>query len=610
MLEFFLAELRRFRIAAAAYGLANLIAVAVLQQIVDVPNGPVGLHVIKLGFFMLSGLALAVFQFGSYRQPSRWIWLQHRPVHRARILAALVLAAVVLIAVGVALPLCAALLLLDHYTFTVVDTRHYAGAAYLALSALTAWLAGGYIMLHRSRWVFVMFVLPVVLTMRGATFATVLGLTVACAAVLLGLLYTVFRPNRSAADDPVATTATALPLQVCLYVALVWAGSMLYQAGLMATGTHPQMRQFPPVGSFSEAGRLFVKDALLAGLAGSSDPRAAGWRAALDPRSVASFRWIVYQYGVPGVMTTRGLARFAEGDMLWTFSHDRMQYRGVNLRTRADQGWFGAGGPGTSAQFDAMPVGDGDNRSGRWMFDTHDLYQVEEPGLRLHHILRVEGQERLGGRVAVLGKRTLIVTNRRLVVLDRTAPMTAADVRLPLPYGDLEHVQAAQVPDGTLITFVYGHRQADGSPVSQQVTDFVDQSGRVQEVGRRVLGHDFPRLFEHRAWWASPALDALVMLPDLLIDDGTVHDYGVDRFAPLLQARPAIAWTAALAAALLAGAGAARWTRRTNLGRTARAVWCLACLLLGVPALLSLMILQPRERAEAAARVAKLAASR
>jgi ABC-type amino acid transport system permease subunit len=53
----------------------------------------------------------------------------------------------------------------------------------------------------------------------------------------------------------------------------------------------------------------------------------------------------------------------------------------------------------------------------------------------------------------------------------------------------------------------------------------------------------------------------------------------------------------ALVAALLAGAGAAWWTRRAGLGRTARIAWCLACLLLGVPALLSLMILQPRRQA-------------
>ena len=248
MLAFFLAELRRFGLGAAAYALANLVALSVLQQMLDIPNGPVGLHIVMLGFYALSGHALAVYQFGSYRQPSRWIWLQHRPVHRARILAALMLATAVLIAAAVALPLCAALRMQEHYTRNVVDTRHYAGAAYLALSALTAWLAGGYITLHRSRWAFVVFVLPVVLTIRMATASTVLGLTVASAAILLGLLYTVFRPGRSTTDDVVATAASALPLQACLYAALLWAGSMLYQAGLVATGAHPQVMTPPPAG--------------------------------------------------------------------------------------------------------------------------------------------------------------------------------------------------------------------------------------------------------------------------------------------------------------------------------------------------------------------------
>ena len=119
----------------------------------------------------------------------------------------------------------------------------------------------------------------------------------------------------------------------------------------------------------------------------------------------------------------------------------------------------------------------------------------------------------------------------------------------------------------------------------------------MQEVGRRELAHDFPALFEHRSWWVSPALHALVSLPDLLVDNGTVPDYGASRFAPLLWARPAIVWAAAFASALLAGIGAAWWTRRTHLGRPARVAWCVACLLLGLPALLSLMILQPRRQA-------------
>ena len=605
MLEFFLAELRRFRTGAAAYALASLVALSVLQQMLDIPNGPIGLHIIMLGFYALSGHALAVYQFSSYRQPSRWIWLQHRPLHRARVLAALVLAAAVLIAVAVALPLCAALGMQAHYTRNVVDTRHYAGAAYLALSALTAWLAGGYITLHRSRWAFVVFVLPAVLTIRLATAATVLGLAAACAAILLGLLYTVFRPDRSTADDAVATAASAIPLQACLYVALLWAGSMLYQAGLVATGMHPQVREPIPAGGPTAAQRADPVMGMTAAVADCADPRARGWRAALDARAMAHVWHAVHQYGVRDILTTQGQGRFVQGGTLWTFSHDRMQYRGVSPRDRTDQGTFGAGGRGAPARFDTVPdaISLDSGRGLRWMYDARNLYVVEEPGMRVRHVLHVEGREQVGG-VAMLGQRMLVLTNRRVAILSPStgAPVSATDVRLSLPYGDLALMEAAQVPDGMLVSFLYGRRQFDGSPASEQVTCFVDQAGRVQEVGRRTLAHDFPPLFEHRAWWVSPALHALVSLPDLLIDNGTVPDYGVGRFAPLLQPRPTIVWAAALAAALLAGAGAAWWTRRAGLGRSARIAWCVACLLLGVPALLSLMMLQPRRQAVTAGR--------
>jgi hypothetical protein len=600
MRDFFMAELRRLRVCAAVYGLANLVALAVLQQMVDIPNGPIGLHVLMVAFYMLSGLGLAVFQFSSYRQASRWIWLQHRPVHRARILAAFVLAAAAAIAAAVALPLCALLLVTSHATHHVIDTAHFAGAAWLALAALMAWAAGGIIMLHRSRWAFVVLVLPVVLTMRLSDAATVLGLTAGCLAILLGLMYTVFRPSRSAANDPRATAASALPLQVALYVALVWTGSFLYQAGLLATGAHPVLNHVSRPGSFATIRPATATESLTAALADSRDPRAPGWRAALSPDATASFNWPIYQYGVPGLMTTsKGLGRVAAGESEWTFNRDRMQYHGVNRRTNEDGGWFGPGAPGTRERFDTIPIAEADNRKGRWIFDAHNLYRFDDQGPRLHHVLRVAGQEQLAGSVEPLGQRTLILTNRRLAILESATatPAPAVDVRLPLPYGDLERVKAARVPDGTLVTFLYGHRQADGSPVSQQVTFFVDTAGHVQEVGRRELAHDFPALFEHRSWWVSPALHALVSLPDLLVDNGTVPDYGASRFAPLLWPRPAIVWTAALAAALLAGIGAAWWTRRTHLGRTARSAWCMACLLLGVPALLSLMILQPRRQA-------------
>jgi hypothetical protein len=111
----------------------------------------------------------------------------------------------------------------------------------------------------------------------------------------------------------------------------------------------------------------------------------------------------------------------------------------------------------------------------------------------------------------------------------------------------------------------------------------------------RELTHDFPLLFEHKDWRVSPALRALLALPEVLADTGPLSDDGASRYAPPRRTRPAEVWRAAIIGALLSGAGAAWWARRANLTRQAGPAWRLAGLLLGMPAWLSLMAPQPRK---------------
>jgi len=598
MLELYFSELRRFRKAAAIHGIACLLILVALEQVGDLPNESSWTHVVMLMLYMLSGLGLALYQFGTYRQPNRWIWLLHRPTHRARILAALVLAAVTLTLLAVALPLFIVLASQAHFTNRVIDGRHYAGAAFLALSTLSAWMAGGYMMLHRSRWAFAILVLPVVLTMRMATAATVLGLGVACCALLLFLLYTVFRPSRRIGDGAGTVVANALPLQVCFYLALVWGGSMLFQLGQMLAGVYPLSSDHVPRGGHTEAVRSYPDEAIQLGLATNANPRASVWRADLDRDNSVSVGPNVRQYAVRNLITNQGRVMFSDDVNLRTFSHDRMMYRGVNRRTRADKGWLGAGDDGM-APFDAQPTVVRDNRKTTYLVNPHDLHVLNAARGTLHRMLRVDGTEQLAGGVAVLGDRTLVLTNRRLILLAPSAGRQdiAAAVRLPLPFGDLERVDAAGVTDGILVSFLYGYRQTDGVADAPQIIYLVDHAGRVQQVARRELTHDFPLLFEHKDWWVSPALYALVNLPDALIDNGSIPDDGASRFAELLRPRPSVAWAAALAACLLSAACAAWWTRCGRATPRTRLTWCFACLVLGVPGLLSLMVLWPREHA-------------
>jgi hypothetical protein len=612
MIELFLSELRRFRNAAAIYFFASLVLVTVLNQLVDIATAPRELHFVMLLLYSLSGLGLALYQFGSYRQPSRWMWLQHRPLHRARILAGIALASCLLILVAVALPLFTVLGLQERFTQRVVDTRHYAGIAYLALSAVSSWMAGAYMMLHRSRWAFVILMLPILLTVHMASYGTMLALALACNAVLLFLVYTVFRPNRYTGDDAVATVASAVPLQLSFYIALLWGGSMIFQVGQMMVGVHPLAVDHVRPGGLVEAKRFDQAEAMLAGLAAVRDARAAGWRASLGKGKVAYFGPGMRQYAVRDLVSTHGPIQVQDGRQgNWTFSHDRMLYRGLNRRTGAFLGWLGAGGEGNTTPFDSQPAPMRDNRGGGYLVNAHDMYEMEKSSQRLRHVLHVEGREQLGAGVAVFGARTALLTNRRVVLLQDNAgePAPLAEIPLPMPFGDLERAEAAQVADGTLVSLIGGYRSLDGYPSSFQAVYLVDGGGRVVEVGRRQMAHDFPVLFEHKDWWLSPVLQALVNLPDMLIEKGVVPDDGAGRFAPLMLARPPQAWAAMILLALASGAGAVWWTRRAKMAPAARLAWCLACLLLGCPALLSLMVLQPRASREKVAASAEAPAA-
>lgn len=603
MIELFLSELRRFRTAAILYAAASLVLVTVMNQMNDLATGPRELHAVMTLLYALSGLGFALYQFGTYRQPSRWIWLLHRPLHRAPILAGIALASVLLIALAMALPLFVLLGVQDHFTTRVVDSRHYAGIGFMALTTVSCWLSGAYIMLHRSRWAFVVLMLPILLTMHMASYGTMLALALACNAVLLALVYTVFRPNRYTGDDTVATVASAVPLQLSFYIALLWSGSTLFQVGQMVAGVHPLEADEVVAGGGVEASRFDPREALQAGLAAVNDPRAAGWSAALGRDSSASLGPGQRQYTVRDTLSTRSSLKLSDAQQnSWTFSHDRMMYRGQTRQARA-AGWFGAGGKGDATPFDSQPVPLRDNRGRGYLANAHDMYELEQGGLKLRHVLHVAGVEQLGAGIAVLGPRTALLTNRRVALLEERGGQLAplASIPLPMPYGDLDRAEVGQVADGTLVSFIGGRRRLDGVMPATQVVYLVDAGGQVRELGRREVAHDFPVLFEHRDWWVSPVLHAAVSLPAILIERGVVPDYGASRFAPLLLPRPASVWTAAIALALLSALAAAWWTPRAALGPRARLAWCLACLLLGVPALLSLMVLQPRVAREAAA---------
>jgi hypothetical protein len=202
--------------------------------------------------------------------------------------------------------------------------------------------------------------------------------------------------------------------------------------------------------------------------------------------------------------------------------------------------------------------------------------------------------------------RVLLQTNKRVLAYrqDRDALSPFAPLKLdweiPVAPGEQtpRSVSVVELLDGWLVSSFYADsREFDGfesliDPWQQVV--YVDADGKATVVGERRNIHDHSVSFGSvpavpvASWWVSPPLYALAHVPDLL-DTGLTQPA---RFEPL----PRIPLLQILAVSLMLlslGAGYL-WLRGSKVAPSRRRIWLASCALLGVPAFLSLVCLEPR----------------
>ncbi len=595
MKELFLGECRRFRNAALIAAAVHLVLLQLATRLADPLQQRWQVQAVFLVACAVAGLAFSVVQFNGYRQPSRWLWLMHRPLARGRIFCALALASLVLLAFAIGLPVLLAVVGSDWLTGSTVDTRHYLIPLHLLVASYTAWLGGSYLVLCGRRSAFVILFVPAVLVCHLASGAALLLPALAGLAMTAALAYTVFKPDREALPATAGgQLAAAIPLVLGFYLLLLWGGSTLFQTGQMLLGVNPLNSPVPPAGGYVELVRTHGSGNLQRALAASSDPRAAHWRRQLNLLDVGKVQPEGHAHPVRGQIANLEPTQWGDSkrNTMWTFNHDRMLYEGRDAHTGAPRGWFGTGGVNDPRPFDSVAF-----IAEKFFMTRERLMQVEPESGRLDTLVRVRAPETLTGSIQEVGRQPFVLTNRRLIALRRPAPGQAAagtpleelySVPLPGPFGDLNRVDVARLLDGTLLSFNFGRRMVDGGTGSRQQVVFVDAAGRVTPVASRPVGHDFPLLFEHKDWWLSPLANAVLTLPERLLDKGTIADAPGDAAA----ARPPAVVAAAIVAALLSAALAA-WRLRGQPGRR-RLAWCAAALLLGPPCAAALWVLAPR----------------
>lgn len=600
MRDLFLCELLRFRNAALIYAGVHLAVLVFLMRITDLLQKSWTTHLIVLVAYLVSGLVFAMVQFGTYRQPSRWLWLLHRPLARHTIFSAISLASACMIVFAVGLPALLVVAFGDYATGRTVDARHYLLVLYAVLLTATAWLTGSYVMLNGRRTAVVLLVLPLLVLVNLASAYVLLAPAIVCLLLLAWVAYGAFKPDRQAGPRGLAMIATALPLQIGFYLAMVAGFALAYQSAATLLGYNPLMMAAPPAGGYTEATRAEGRALFLRGLAGATDPRAAQWRRQIALLDIANFEPEVYEFPVRHQASNTQPPHFLDPDrgIDWTFSHDTMVFEGHDLVTSQVREPIGLKGIGDRTPFPEVPV----LPPGPNFLMPHAVYTYRSEAGTVHPLIRVTAPETLSRQPREVGELLYVITNQRLVAYVKpqqgAAPALLQErfsVQLPEAFSVLDRVDIASLLDGHLVSFTFGRGMWKGTGESSQSIMLIDGAGHSRLIAQRKLTHDFPAIFEHHNWWISPALHALLSLPEALLDRGMILDKGKLAYTNELdETRPLQAWLAALAAAALSGLCAAWWLLRAPAGAALKMGWIASCVLLGPPALACMMVLQAR----------------
>jgi hypothetical protein len=190
---------------------------------------------------------------GNYRKPNAWLNLLHRPIAHRRLALALMLAAAMLLALGILLPALLTAGWQEGMTARVLDARHLLLALSAWLLACIGYLVGAYAMLANRRYAVAGFVFLFGLLLAAATGPGVLLLQGLALAWLAAMVLASFKPDLAAPPrDAKATLVLALPLQLAMWCALLVL-SIGQEFLWIAMGTHPNNPAVPVVGSVKEA---------------------------------------------------------------------------------------------------------------------------------------------------------------------------------------------------------------------------------------------------------------------------------------------------------------------------------------------------------------------
>lgn len=589
MLDYFKAELLRFRAWAIAYFVLHLAVLGFLTRIVDLAQQPKFPYQVLAGVYALSGLLLGAYQMGSYRKPNAWLNLLHRPVQQYHLAGGLMLAAAALLLCSVLLPQLVIAGWQEGMTARPLDTRHL----WLVLSAwlvsLCGYLAGAYALIANRRYAVAGFILLAGLCFAAASGLAAIAVQLIVLAWLAAMALVAFKPDASAPPRNAAGLAiVGAPLQLSMWFALLLLAFGAELVWIMQ-GSHPNNLPVEVAGSAKQADNAEGRDLLIAGLKASPAPQAAVWADQATVSDVHTTGPGLPDLPVRGQLMNPAPLEFDDATrrVRWVFSHDHMRFEGHALADQRAAGTLGIDGQQRFPQ-PPLPVGND------LLVTRSAVYQFDAEGNRILPRGQVPagetivGLDLVGERIALLSQRALYLYDVRDLHDDSRALQARLRVPTPGRVGNLTRVEVMELLDGVLVSFSFTRGRHNGTGVPHQVVLRVDEQGRATPVANRALSYGYGPVYIYNSWYTSPLLFAVQKRATALFAGYRAQE---DVAAPPV---PTTAWAIAGALALASLLLAAWRSGKVAMSKRARILWTLAAGLLGLPALLALWLLYPR----------------
>lgn len=592
------AEWLRFRTLAIASAVLHLLVIGFLTRLVDLAQQPVMVYQLFGAAYVLTGLLLGLYQMGAYRRPNSWLNLLHRPLSQSQIAGALLGAGGLSLLVAVVLPIVVIAGWQDGLSSRVFDLRHWLLPLAGWIVAACGYLIGCYCMLAGGRLAAAALVFLLLLANAQASGVAVVALQLLILAWLLLMVLGAFKPDLSAGPQSAAAMSlVAIPMQMVMFSLIVLLG-VVAEIAWIAQGSHPINVPTPPRGSVVELTRMEAQERLLAGLESSTVVETD-----LLVQQVELSEAILLSPNVASAALAHQMSAEAPFDLQdherhlkWVFSHDSMRFEGINPVDQSPLPSMGIGvdnaafpAPALAAgRLPIMAGGDAVVVAGGTIYQYLSETGLILPRFELPDGELVTGMQLIGQSFGVMSNRALYFFNGRDAAEDYEHLSPRIRLQIPAAYDDLDYIDLVELVDGYLVSFSalsYGKDAYAATPYQTIIR--VDGTGLSETLVHRELPYAFPELFRYRHWLPSPVVSELAGRAKFLFAAPNPNTASVRAPVPARML-----WLAATLN-LLSVVGALWLMRRRSLSFGNRAVWVLACAVIGMPALMSFWLLFP-----------------